>query len=187
MCLLVGRFVLGLVGVDHQRRAQTSLCLLESAFAKSGQHQEIENAPVLVVFQMQHRLAELFLAVDTFDQVDLVDHVDQVLGFDHAPEHRVDTDAPLVIAVDVKPQRLAHIGVLAALVFAVGANEQLEAPQVVAIVPLAVPLGLERRGQVLVELLIELRRLREQLRLERDVAGKLGRGMARHQQQAETA
>ncbi len=123
---------------------------------------------------MQHRLAELFLAVDALDRVDLVDHVDQVLRFDHAPEHRVDADAPLVVAVDAQPQQFADVGVLAAAVFVVGAHEQLGAEAVVAVVPARRPARLERQRRVVVELIVELRVLGEGHRLDRDVTRKIG-------------
>jgi len=39
---------------------------------------------------MGHGLAQLFLFVRMFDQIGLVDDIDQVARFRHAPEHPVD-------------------------------------------------------------------------------------------------
>ncbi len=163
-------FVLRLVGVDDQRRAQPPFRLAESPLAKTGQQQNIDHAPVMVTLPVDHRLAELVLAIDALDRVDLVDHVDQMLRFGHAPEHRVDPDAPLVVPVYMQPEQFADVGMLAPRVLAVRAQEQFDSPQIVAPVPLTAPLRLERQRDVVVELLVELRLLAEGHGFERDVA-----------------
>lgn len=140
--LLIG-FVVGLVGIDDQRRAQASLAAGEGAFAEPGQQKEVERAVFQYLGDAHHGLAQLVLAVDVLDQVGLIDDVDQVLGFGHPPEYLVDAGANLPAVGYVEVVELADISVGAFFVRAVDPQEGDDSQPPLAVAPAMAEFGLE--------------------------------------------
>ena len=91
------------VGIDHDIGAGPALGARKRAFTEPGQHEEIHRAPVARRAEPDHGLAEFVFAVDVFDQVGLVDNVDQVLGFRHAPEYLADARRHLEVLEHAGP------------------------------------------------------------------------------------
>ena len=133
---LVSRaFVLGLEGGDAHRTAQAAVVVGEGLIAEAGHREEAEFAPLAGEVEIDHRLAEIIFGVEVFDQVDLVDDVDEVVRLCPPPEHgmRTDQHVPAVAAIAVI--RFAQIGVRAPRVINVVAGEWRHLNLLTAVVP----------------------------------------------------
>ena len=87
MLVSVIMFIKSAVGIHRKRPAQTSILAGKCALAEPGQEIGFQQAPVALPGHTQGLLAQLVFAVTVLDRIGLVDDVDEVAGFGHAPEH----------------------------------------------------------------------------------------------------
>jgi len=71
-------FVLWVVRIDRQRRAQPTVLAGKSTFSKAGQQESTDSSPIPLRGELEHRLAEFFFIIDVLHGVGLVDDIDQV-------------------------------------------------------------------------------------------------------------
>ena len=83
----------------HERQAQAARSARKGAGAVIGQTQYFHHTPIARPSEMDHGLPQLGLSGRMFDEIDLIDYIDQVLRFGDAPEHLIDAHAQLPFAV----------------------------------------------------------------------------------------
>ena len=83
----------------YERQAQATRSARKGADAVIGQPQYFHHTPIARPGEMHHRLPQLGLSGRMFDEIDLVDDIDQVLRFGDAPEHLIDAHAQFPFAV----------------------------------------------------------------------------------------
>ena len=106
--LLGAALVEGVVVVEGQRVAQAAPGPRKGAGTVVGQAENLDHSPIRGPGEMGHGLAQLFLFVGVFDQIGLVDDIDQVARFRHSPEHPVDPEAqlPFTAVALAEPQQI---------------------------------------------------------------------------------
>ena len=101
--------------VERNAGSEAALAPGQRPFAVERHGEEFQHAPVRRPGEMGHELAHPALFVRVVGQVDLVDDVDQVMEFGDAPEHPVDAEPrlPLAVAELAEQQEvgLAQVGV----------------------------------------------------------------------------
>lgn len=102
------RFVDREIDVHGWIEPQTTFDAGERAFAKVGQVEETERAQVPGdPREVQHRLAELLLAIEPLNEIRLTDRVDEMPGLGDAPEHFSDAELKFPTISNFSEQRLA--------------------------------------------------------------------------------
>ena len=84
---------------------------------------------------MQHRLAQLLFAVQTFHKIGLVDDIDQMNRFGDPPEHLVETDLDFPIVLQEPVFEFAHVKMGAPVIAQVEAGERFGDKPFVAVIP----------------------------------------------------
>ena len=130
-----------------QRQAGTAFAAGKGALAKIRENKRAPGAEAGDEIQVRHRLAELVFLVERFDQIGLVDDVDEMARLGDAPKDFAQADAQIPIAGVVEPVRLAQIPMGALVVAGVEAAEGDERQRVVVVeLPAQFRLEGERRA-----------------------------------------
>ena len=101
----------GIAGIHRQGGSEPPVQARKRALAEAGQNIQVNLAPIVKFGDIDHRLAQVVLAVQVFDQVDLVDDVDQMVRFRHPPEHLVEAGQDFPAVGLIEPIGLADIKV----------------------------------------------------------------------------
>lgn len=136
-----------LVRLERIRQLRMAALAGKRALALQRHQEQFERARlVLNERDVEHRLAELALVVEIFDEIGLVDDVDQVARFGHAPVHAAQAGAELDVFADLRVVQLADVGVAALVVARIDAAEDFADDALAPVVPFVEDLGRRRGG-----------------------------------------
>ena len=159
-----------MICIDGDRKAWTTIFRREGALPKPGQHKQVHYTPVPDDAEINHWLAQFFLAIKTFNQVGLIDNVHQMYGFGDAPEDLANTGQHLPVICRMYPGQLPQVAMGAVIIALVIAVEGFEGENVVTAIPFLDVLGFRGDRQVAVTLAFKGRILEKGRSFEFDIA-----------------
>ena len=120
----------------------------EGPLARDRQPENLQRPVSTWPDPVHHRLPEPRLLIKRFHQIDLIDHVHEMLRLDHAPEDATHPHVQLVAASVMREIGLAYVAMRATTIPQIQAPEHLHGQCVAAVVPGAGKAEVERRRRM---------------------------------------
>ena len=172
------RLVNGAVVIHRDADPRSPVRPGEGALAKARQEEQLQVAQGGDPGEVDHRLAQVILAVGIFHQIHLVDDIDQMGGFSDAPEYLGDPGAQFPVPLDTVPVEFADIAMAALAVALVPAQEGGDG-EAVALAQGLVEFRLQGQGDIGARQAVEGRALVKVPVLGADIAADID-GQCRH-------
>ena len=124
-----------MINIHRQKQLQAALTAGKTALAKTRQHKKIDRAPGFFQGQIHHRLTKFVFGIRVFDQVSLINDVDQVIRLSNTPEYPAHAHPQFPAAPRVHISQLADISVGASCIVLIQSRKRHKQNTIGTVVP----------------------------------------------------